>query len=111
MKTAWIVGGAIVALVVLGIFYPRLLLAGQLPTASGYNVLEPIRHGALTIFPVVTGGSHDTHQFITLDEGLRSGEVVVSETGSGSPLVSLVRGRKRAVIHGLGGSPVGSPDS
>ncbi len=87
MKTAWIVGGAIVALVVLGIFYPRLSLAGQLPTASGYNVLDPIRHGALTIFPVVTGGSHDTHQFITLDEGLRSGEVVVSETGGVSPLV------------------------
>src|SRR5260370_5450920 len=51
------------------------------------NVWEAMGDGGLTIFPGVTGGSHDTHQFITLDEGLRSGEVVVSETGGVSPLV------------------------
>ncbi len=87
MKTVWIVGGAIVALAVLGMFYPCLAPAGQVSTVAEYTVLEPIRHGALTIFPVVAGSSHDTHAFITLDEGLRSGEVVVSETGSVSPLV------------------------
>jgi hypothetical protein len=87
MKTTWIVGGVILALLALGMFYPCLAPAGQLPAAEGYTVLEPIRHGALTIFPILAGASHDTHQFITLDEGLRSGEVVVSETGSVSPLV------------------------
>jgi hypothetical protein len=87
MKTAWIVGGVAVVLLAFAILYPRLARAGEIPSASGYTVLEPIRHGALTIFPVVAGTSHDTHEFITLDEGLRSGEVVVSESGSASPLV------------------------
>jgi hypothetical protein len=87
MKTVWIVGGVFVALLGFAILYPCLAPAGELSSASGYTVLEPIRHGALTVFPVVAGSSHDTHEFITLDEGLRSGEVVVSESGSASPLV------------------------
>src|SRR5258708_27625581 len=87
MKTAWIVGGVIVTLLVFGMLYPCLAPAGQAPTASAYLVLEPIRHCALTIFPVVAGGSHDTHEFITPDEGLRSGEVGVSQAGTASPLV------------------------
>ena len=57
-----------------------------------YKVLAPIRRNNLTIFPVVTDRSHDTRDFLTLDEGLRSGEVVVSEAGSFQP---LVRGRVR----------------
>ena len=53
--------------------------AGELPHASGYKVLAPITHGRLTIFPVVTANTHDTSQFITLDEGIRSGEVIVTK--------------------------------
>jgi hypothetical protein len=44
-------------------------------------VLEPIRHGNLTVFPVVTARSYPTGEFLTLDEGLRSGEVIVTEAG------------------------------
>jgi hypothetical protein len=87
MKAAWIVGGVLLALLAFAIIYPCLGRAGQVSTAAGLTVLEPIRQGGLTIFPVVAGSSHDTHQFITLDEGLRSGEVVITETGSASPLV------------------------
>lgn len=65
-----------------------------------YKVLAPIRRSNLTIFPVVTGRSHDTRDFLTLDEGLRSGEVVVSEAGSFQP---LIRGRER---HFPGGAQV-----
>jgi len=61
-------------------------------TGWSYKVLAPIRRSNLTIFPVVTDRSHDTRDFLTLDEGLRSGEVVVSEAGSFQP---LVRGRVR----------------
>jgi hypothetical protein len=50
-------------------------------------VLAPIRHGNLTIFPVVALGSHNTEEFLTLDEGLRNGQVVVTEAGNISPLV------------------------
>ena len=59
--------------------------AGQ-PTAS-YKVLAPISSGNLTIFPVVAAYYHNTGKFLTLDEGLRSGEVVVTEAGRVSPLL------------------------
>ena len=68
-------------------FIPAWRRRGRCRRHAGYTVLEPIRHGALTVFPVVAGTSHDTREFITLDEGLRSGEVVISEAGSVSPLV------------------------
>jgi hypothetical protein len=57
--------------------------AGSLPaTSNDYKILAPITHGDLTIFPVVSSKSHDTSDFITLDEGIRSGEVVVTEVGN-----------------------------
>jgi hypothetical protein len=59
----------------------RPVHAGEQPSASGYKVLEPIRHGSLTVFPVVAAKSYPTGEFLTLDEGLRSGEVVVTEYG------------------------------
>jgi hypothetical protein len=60
----------------------RPVHAGEEPSASGYKVLEPIRHGSLTVFPVVAPRSYATSEFLTLDEGLRSGEVVVTEYGN-----------------------------
>jgi len=59
---------------------------GGEPTSS-YKVLAPISHGNLTIFPVVADFSRDTSRFLTLDEGLRSGEVVVTEAGKIQPLI------------------------
>jgi hypothetical protein len=67
-------------------FRPCGVEAGTSPPTSGYKVLAPIRQGKLTVFPVVTDVSHDTRGFLTLDEGVRSGEVVVSESGSIQPL-------------------------
>jgi len=60
----------------------RPVHAGEQPYSSGYKVLEPIRHGSLTVFPVVAPKSYATGEFLTLDEGLRSGEVVVTEYGN-----------------------------
>jgi hypothetical protein len=51
-------------------------------TANDYKILAPITHGDLTVFPVVSDKIHDTSNFITLDEGIRSGEVVVTEVGN-----------------------------
>jgi hypothetical protein len=59
--------------------------AGQM--GSAYKVLAPISRGNLTIFPVVADRTHDTRNFLTLDEGVRTGEVVVSEAGSLRPLI------------------------
>ena len=56
------------------------LLWGGNPNGN-FKVLSPISHGNLTIFPVAASTTHDTSDFITLDEGIRSGEVVVTEAG------------------------------
>jgi len=75
----------------------RPVQAGEVTPSSGYKVLDPIRHGNLTVFPVVTGKSYATGDFLTLDEGLRSGEVVVTESGN---VRGLIRGHVRpAVLH------------
>ena len=60
---------------------------GQVIPPSEYKVLEPIRHGNLTVFPVVAARSYPTSEFLTLDEGLRSGEVVVAEAGNVQGLI------------------------
>ncbi|HYM06011.1 MAG TPA: DUF6569 family protein [Terriglobales bacterium] len=79
------------ALVGVALFLPCRVPAGGMPPASGYTVLAPIRHGNLTVFPVVAARSYDTEEFLTLDEGLRSGEVIVTESGS---LQTLIRRRR-----------------
>jgi hypothetical protein len=61
--------------------------AGEVSSAPGYKVLDAIRHGNLTVFPVVTYRSYPTSEFLTLDEGLRSGEVVVTEYGNARGLI------------------------
>src|ERR1700681_109051 len=61
--------------------------AGELTPPPGYKVLEPIRHGNLTVFPVVSAKNYPTGEFLTLDEGLRSGDVVVTEAGNVQGLI------------------------
>lgn len=77
--------------------------AGEAIPAPGYKVLDPIRHGNLTIFPVVAAKTYATSEFLTLDEGLRSGEVIVTEAGS---VQGLVRRHTTPVIHPGGGAEV-----
>src|SRR5499427_1972135 len=55
---------------------------GTSPISGDYKLLDPISHGDLTVFPVVSNRAHDTSEFITLDEGIRSGDVVVTEMGN-----------------------------
>lgn len=52
-----------------------------------YRVLPAIRRGNLAIFPVVSGKSYNTSELLTLDEGIRTGVVIVTEAGSGRGLV------------------------
>ncbi|HXP16081.1 MAG TPA: DUF6569 family protein [Terriglobales bacterium] len=73
------------------LFMPCQAPAGGPVAISGYKVLAPIRQGNLTIFPVVAAQSYDTTEFLTLDEGLRSAEVVVSESGNVQPLMRRPR--------------------
>ncbi len=62
---------------------------------TGYEVLSPITQGNLTIFPVVVRGDRtlpDTRHFLTLDEGVRSGKLVITEADK---IRGLVRGATR----------------
>ena len=71
-------------------------------TQTDYKVLAPITHGNLTIFPVVAASTHDTSRFITLDEGLRSGEVVVTEAGSVRGMIRRRPGLEQPVYRDRG---------
>jgi len=82
-----VVLSGIVLLVAAAIVIPCLLQAGEVPQPSRYSLLDPIRSGNLTVFPVVASKSYDTSEFITLDEGLRSGDVVVTEAGQARGLI------------------------
>ncbi len=64
------------------------LAAAGNPSHAEYRVLPAVTKGNLSIFPVVGGPEYATAQLLTLDEGLRSGKVVVTEAGS---LRGLVR--------------------
>jgi len=61
--------------------------AGEVTPTPGYKVLDPIRHGNLSVFPVVAAKNYPTGEFLTLDEGLRSGEVVITEAGNVQGLI------------------------
>ncbi|MGC1617742.1 MAG: DUF6569 family protein [Candidatus Acidiferrum sp.] len=49
---------------------------------GNWRLLDPISYENITIFPVVSSSSQDTSEFLTLDEGLSRGEVMVSEQGA-----------------------------
>src|ERR1700681_4097949 len=56
---------------------------GPEPKPEGdWRLLDPITYENISIFPVVSSVSQDTSAFVTLDEGLSSGDVVVREQGS-----------------------------
>jgi len=74
-----------------------LARAGEVGGAPGFKVLEPIRHGNLTVFPVLASKSYPTGEFLTLDEGLRSGDVVVTEYGNVQGLIR--RHTRPTVLH------------
>jgi hypothetical protein len=87
VSLALVIAGLVVAI-------PVTAPAGEVSSNFHYTVLAPIRHGNLEVFPVVANVSHDTKEFLTLDEGLRSGEVVVSESGSVTPLIRPRHGER-----------------
>jgi hypothetical protein len=64
--------------------------APEPPKGDGnWRLLNPITYENITVFPVVAGSTYDTSAFLTLEEGLASGEVIVSEQGS----AGIVRNR------------------
>jgi hypothetical protein len=73
--------------------------AGRPPETivDAYRVLAPIESGNLLLFPVVRAGSNvpGATPFLTLDEGIKSGQVEVTEAG-----------RAQGLVRSRGGEPV-----
>lgn len=66
---------------------------------NSWRLLPGITYENITVFPVVTSGGADTSMFLTLDEGLASGEVVVTEQGSAG-IFRPQRGASRPEFNG-----------
>jgi len=73
---------------VLALFASGFALAGS-GEQHAFKVLPPIVRGNLALFPVVADRSYDASQLLTLDEGVRSGQVTVTEAGDERGLVRL----------------------
>jgi hypothetical protein len=66
----------------------RVQAAGPIDSAyTAYSVLAPIKSGNLLLFPVVAPGKTPSSPFLTLDEGIKSGAVEVTEAGHVRELV------------------------
>jgi hypothetical protein len=89
--------GALVTLATFDLGTHSVSAAGAPPEFSSgpYRVLAPIESGNLLLFPVVRaeGKAPGETPFITLDEGIRSGDVEVTEAGR---VQGLVRPRRAA---------------
>jgi len=83
-------GLAAAAAVVITLAIPALtvsVLAGGGGNEHSYTVLAPMARGNLAIFPVLASQTHNTSGLLTLDEGVRSGQVTVTEAGDERGLV------------------------
>src|SRR5271168_4269792 len=47
-----------------------------------WHILQPVTYENISIFPVASSSGYDTSYFLTLDEGLSSGDVLIREQGS-----------------------------
>src|SRR5207245_4552341 len=54
-----------------------------------WRILDPVTYENISVFPVVASYGQDTGAFLTLEEGLATGEVLIRERGS----EEMVRGR------------------
>jgi hypothetical protein len=60
-----------------------------------WRLLDPVTYENISVFPVVSSYSQDTSSFLTLEEGLATGEVAVREQGS----ETMVRGRDGRLVY------------
>jgi len=60
-----------------------------------WRILDPVTYENISVFPVVASSAQDTGAFLTLEEGLATGEVVVRERGS----EEMVRGRDGRPVY------------
>ena len=74
---------------------PAAPAAPQPKPEGDWRILDPVTYENISIFPVVASYGQDASAFLTLEEGLATGEVVVRERGS----EEMVRGRDGRPVY------------
>jgi ARG/rhodanese/phosphatase superfamily protein len=74
---------------------PALQPIPQPKPEADWRLLDPVTYENISVFPVVASYGQDTTAFLTLEEGLATGEVVVSERS----YEEMVRGRDGRPIY------------
>jgi len=69
--------------------------APQPKPEGDWRILDAVTYENISVFPVVASYGQDTSAFLTLEQGLASGEVVVRERGS----EEMVRGRDGRPVY------------
>jgi hypothetical protein len=69
-----------------------------------WRLLDPVSYENLTVFPVVSSSGYDTSAFLTLEDGLSSGEVTVREQGA--DVIYRNRDGSRPAAQNYGGPSV-----
>ena len=69
--------------------------APQPKPEGDWRILDPVTYENISVFPVVASYGQDTSAFLTLEEGLATGGVVVRERGS----EEMVRGRDGRPVY------------
>jgi len=82
MTRRWLLVLLSLTVLLAGLLPARPTLAGGPPAGASWQVHDPIIYSNLALFPVTASYQHDTRGYLTLDEGLRSGEVEVTELGA-----------------------------
>jgi hypothetical protein len=98
-------GVTTLGMVTLGLLWPSAEPPTRAEKAEAeWGLLQPITYENLTVFPVVSRVGYDTNAFMTLEEGLSRGEVIVREQGEGT----LIRDREgvRPAVQNYGGPSV-----
>jgi len=65
-----------------------------------WRLLDPISYENLTVFPVVSSYGYDTSDFLTLEEGLSSGEILVREQGAETIVRNRDTNRQAPITYG-----------
>jgi hypothetical protein len=103
-------GGSLCGFVTLGFAMLGFLLPWTGQPEPGkpegeWKLLEPISYENLTVFPVVASSGYDTGAFLTLEEGLSRGDVIVREQGA-ETMVRDRDGVRQPVVQNYGGASV-----
>ena len=109
-RTAHRFGGAlfVVAILSFATLGQRLSSTAQRAPAkpeTEWRLLEPIGYENLTVFPVVASSGYDTRMFMTLEEGLSRGDVLVREQGA-ETMVRYRGGVRRGATENYSGPSV-----